>query len=199
MLTLIDRAASLHNGVFGRIEKGLSGWFPGLLARLIFASVLLAFFWKSAATKVGDGIFSPSDGAYAQIFPKTLEALEYDTAGFSFFYTLIVLLGTYAEFILPLLILVGLMTRLASLGMIGFIIVMSIVDVFGHGMDAKTVGSLFDRFQDGIIADQRLLWIFPLVYLVVKGAGLVSLDAAIGVFRGKNENPSLRNNESISG
>ncbi len=187
MIKVIDRLAGIHNAAFETLEKALSGWLPGLLARLVFSSVLLAFFWKSASTKVGDSIFQPADGAYAQIFPKTLEMLEYDTSGFSAFHTLVVLLGTYAEFILPLLILLGLMTRLASLGMIGFIVVMSIVDVFGHNLDAKSIGSLFDRFQDGIIFDQRLLWIFPLVYLVVKGAGLVSLDGAIGLMRGSEK------------
>lgn len=94
--------------------------------------------------------------------------------------TLIVLAGTYAEFILPALILIGLFTRLSSLAMIGFIVVMSIVDITGHGASAKTIGALFDRIQDGVIADQRLLWIFPLIYLIIKGAGAISVDGLLG-------------------
>ena len=61
--------------------------------------------------------------------------------------------GTYGEFILPLLIILGLATRLAVVGMIGFIIVMSIVDVTGHGV---SVGGLLDGNPGSIIPDQRL-------------------------------------------
>jgi putative oxidoreductase len=176
MLKLIDTVTGLHNSFFEKIEEAQENWFLGLSARLVFSSVLLLFFWQSAITKIGDDLFSPSVGAYAQILPKTLEAVEYDIEQISAFHSLIVILGTYAEFVLPALILVGLFTRLASIGMIAMIAVMSIVDIFGHEIDAKTIGSLFDRFQDGVIADQRLLWIFPLLYLVTKGAGMISAD-----------------------
>lgn len=179
---MISQIVKIHQSVFERIERSVEQWLPGLLARFAFGSVLLLFFWQSASTKLEGGLLSPSFGAYAQIFPKTMEALEYDADKVSAFHTLVVLLGTYAEFILPLLVLIGLFTRLASLGMIGFIAMMSIVDIFGHGLDEKSIGSLFDRFQDGIIADQRLLWIFPLVYLVVKGAGVVSVDGMLSKF-----------------
>lgn len=175
----ISILTSVHNSIFGAIERLLNGWALGLLARLVFSSVTLLFFWNSAKTKIGDGIFSPSTGAYAQIFPKKFEAAGYDESAMSSLDTLIVLMGTYAEFLLPLLILIGLFTRLSSAAMIGFIVVMSIVDITGHGADAKTIGMVFDRFQDGVILDQRLLWIFPLVYLIVKGAGAVSVDALV--------------------
>jgi putative oxidoreductase len=51
-----------------------------LLARLVFAAVLLLFFWRSAMTKLGGGLaglFQPSDGAYVQIFPRAMEAAGY--------------------------------------------------------------------------------------------------------------------------
>ena len=47
-------------------------------------------------------------------------------------------------------------------------------------MGAQTIGALFDRVQDGVIADQRLLWIFPLIYLIIKGAGAISVDGLLG-------------------
>ncbi len=175
-MPLVNKLISLHNTVFSNIERALNGWFMGLLARLVFSSVTLWFFWNSAKTKVGDSIFSPSTGAYAQIFPKRFEAVGYDADRLSILETLVVLAGAYAEFILPVLILIGLFTRLSALAMTGFIVVMSMVDINGHGLDAKTIGAMFDRLQDGVIADQRLLWLFPLVYLAVKGAGAVSLD-----------------------
>ena len=175
----MNTLTNLHNAIFNAIEKALDGWAPGLLARLVFSSVTLVFFWNSAITKIGSGLFSPSIGAYAQIFPKKFEAAGYDTSAMSTLDTLVVLAGTYAEFLLPLLILIGLFTRLSAAAMIGFITVMSFVDITGHNADAKTMGMVFDRFQDGVILDQRLLWIFPLVYLVIKGAGAVSADALL--------------------
>lgn len=97
--------------------------------------------------------------------------------------TSIVLAGTYAEFILPALIALGLFTRLASVGMIGFISMMSCVDISGHNADATTIGQMFDRLPYGIIMDQRLLWVFVLSILAIKGAGPLSLDRILKVFR----------------
>lgn len=180
MKSLINGLTRLHNGVFGFFERLLNGWFLGLLARVVFSSVTLLFFWNSAKTKLDGGPFSLSTGAYAQIFPKKFEAAGYDADAMSALDTLVVFAGTYAEFILPALILIGLFTRISAVGMIGFIAVMSIVDITGHGLDAKSIGAMFDRIQDGVVADQRLLWIFPLIYLAVKGAGAISLDAVFG-------------------
>ena len=179
MMTLVNGLTRLHNSIFGAIERLLNGWFLGLAARLVFSSVTMLFFWNSAKTKLGSNPLSPSTGAYAQIFPKKFEAAGYDTDAMASLDTLVVLAGTYAEFLLPAFILIGLFTRLSAIGMIGFITVMSLVDISGHGLDAKSIGAMFDRFQDAVIADQRLLWIFPLAYLAVKGAGAISVDGLL--------------------
>lgn len=179
---------SIHDQVFSMVERIAGDWFLGLSARLVFSSVLLVFFLNSAMTKLGSGFpgqFLPGANAYAQILPSIAEAATYDIEQIAFIpWGLIVFMGTYAEMILPCLILVGLFTRLASAAMIGFIAVMSFVDVQFHGLDAKSVGSLFDRMPDAIISDQRLMWVFPLIYLVVRGAGAVSLDAVLTRRRG---------------
>ncbi|MGC8203251.1 DoxX family protein [Aliiroseovarius sp. PTFE2010] len=150
----------------------------GTLARLVFAAVLLRYFWSSALTKL-DGPFSPSLGAYAQIFPQQMQAAAYDPSQFGAFQWLVGMAGTYAEFILPALIVVGLATRPAAAAMIGFIVVQSLTDIIGHGADAATIGALFDRNPDGLILDQRLLWGFLLVALVFTGAGPLSADRAL--------------------
>ncbi len=168
----------LHDRIFASISNALSPWFIPTAARFTFASVLLFFFWNSAKTKL-DGPFTLSLGSYAQIFPKKLEALGYDISQVSFLDTLIVYAGTYAEFILPTLIVIGLFTRLAAVGMIGFILVMTLVDITGHDLDAATIGAMFDRHAYGLVMDQRLLWIFVLLMLVVKGGGPLSLDRLI--------------------
>ena len=174
---------NLHNALFDWLDRQ-SGFILPTLARFVFAAVLLVYFWKSALTKVGSGIFgifSPSDGAYVQIFPRAMEAVSYDSSQLGFFYWLVALAGTWAEFILPALVVIGLFGRLASIGMIGFIVVMSATDIVGHGgTDAKTLGGWFDGMPDGIIMDQRLLWITVLIIIVVKGAGPISVDRLLG-------------------
>lgn len=159
-------------------------WVLSLSARLIFAATLAFYFWTSALTKLGDGLFGlfvPSVGAYAQIFPRAMEAIGYDTSQLSSWHTVVVLGGTWAEFILPALIILGLLTRLAALGMIGFIVVQSLTDILGHGAanDPRTLGAWFDRFPDSAILDQRAFWVFVLFVLVIKGAGPFSLDRAL--------------------
>ncbi|RYH11414.1 DoxX family protein [Tropicimonas sp. IMCC6043] len=183
---LFAGAISLHNAVFSQIDRALSAWAIPTLARFTFAAVLLFYFWASAATKVGDGIFgilSPSVGAYAQIFPQKAEAVLYDTSQFSLFEKLVILAGTWAEFLLPALIVLGLFTRLAALGMIGFVTVQSLTDIHGHNADAATIGAWFDRASDSLILDQRALWMFLLITLVLRGAGPLSLDRLLGIDR----------------
>jgi putative oxidoreductase len=179
-MALVRTLAALHGAVFGAIERALDGWFLGLAARLAFAAVLLLYYLNSFLTKVGGGIagfFRIQDGAYFQILPSVVESHGFDTAAVPFFpYGLIVFAGTYAELLLPILIVIGLFTRLAALGMIGFVIVQSWVDIAFHGVDEKTTGHLFDRFPDAAILDQRTLWVFLLAVLVVKGPGTISID-----------------------
>lgn len=173
---------SLYDAIFARIER-IGDWLLPLGARFVIGATLLVYYWHSGLTKIGDGVFglfSPSVGAYAQIFPRQLEAVGYDSAQLSVFHWLVVVGGTWAEFILPVMIVLGLGTRLASTGMIGFVALQSLTDVYGHGMtDTKTLGAWFDRFPDSIIMDQRLFWVFALSYLVIKGAGPVSLDSLL--------------------
>lgn len=172
---------SLHNAIFFQIEK-LAPFVLPHLARFVFAAVLLFYFWNSGMTKLGPGVFGFINldfGAYFQIVPKAVEAAGYDAANLPFVYKLIAVFGTWAEFILPLLIVLGLFTRLAALGMIGFTLVMSYVDITGHGVDAATIGAWFDTQSGSLIMDQRTLWVFLFSYLVFRGAGAISLDALL--------------------
>ena len=149
------------------------------LARFVFAAVLLMYFWNSGLTKLPDGIanlFSPSFNAFAQIFPKGAEAASYDVTQATAFQKLVILAGTWSEFVLPGLIVLGLFTRAAALGMIGFVTVQSLTDIFGHGGE---LGKWFDPTSDALILDQRAFWVFLLLYLVFKGGGPLALDRLI--------------------
>ncbi len=176
---------SIYDRVFTQVERLLGAWFLPTLARFSFAAVLLQYFWNSAKTKIGDGFLGflhPTDTAYIQIFPKAFEAAGYDSSTLSSFHWLVAVAGTCAEFILPLLILIGLLTRLAAIGMTGFIIVQSYVDLTGHGLSADDFGAWFDGASDSLVMDQRMLWISILAILIVKGAGPLSVDRVLKGF-----------------
>lgn len=166
-------------GLYNRLSASLTTAAPEVLplaARLVFAGVLCGYFWASAMTKLDPGFLNLSDGAFVQIFPRAMEAAGYDSSALGLWPRLVVLGGTIAEFLLPLLIVIGLFTRLAALGMIGFIIVQSATDIIGHGAGAETIGAWFDRAADSLILDQRGLWVFLLLVLVILGAGRLSAD-----------------------
>ena len=164
LLTLYDRGS---NALADQAH-----WLLPTAARLVFAAVLLSYFWTSAGTKL-EGLFTPSVGAYAQIFPRAFEAVGYDPAQLGLWHRLVVLAGAWAEYVLPLLIVLGLFTRLAALGMAGFVLVQSLTDIFGHGAGA---GAWFDTASDALILDQRAFWMLLFLVLIVKGAGPLSAD-----------------------
>ncbi|WP_294222950.1 DoxX family membrane protein [uncultured Shimia sp.] len=161
---------TLYQDLIDRLNR--LDWLVPTLARLTFLMVLFFYFWNSAMLKIDGSIFSPSAGAFGQIFPKAAEAVVWDVSQMTIFQRIVILAGTVAEFVLPILIILGLLTRLAALGMIGFVAVQTIVDVTGHGV---ALGSLFDSAQ--ALIDQRMMWAFLFVVLVFKGAGPLSLDA----------------------
>jgi len=176
---------SHYDAVALRLSR-ISPWLVPTLARIAFAGVLLFYFWNSALTKLGDGplgFLSPSDGAYIQIFPKAVEAVGYDTSQLSAFHYLVVLAGTVAELALPMMIVAGLFTRFAALGMIGFVIVQSLTDVYGHGVGGDDLGRWFDPASGALILDQRGLWMLMLAVLVAMGAGPLSLDRLLSRWR----------------
>ena len=172
---------NLYNKPLEALSAKLEPWFLPTLARFTFAAVLFMYFWTSATLKLGDGLFDLSFGAYGQIFPVAFEAAGYDPDNLSQLQHIIAYAGTYAEFALPVLLALGLFTRLAALGMIGFVFVQSYVDIYGHMADKTAIGTWFDRIADSQIMDQRLFWITILMLLFVKGAGPLSADKLIGL------------------
>jgi putative oxidoreductase len=167
-------------GLFNRIAATLNrqDWVVPTLARLVFAAVLARYFWASALTKLS-GPFTPTDGAFVQIYPRAMEAAGYDSSQLGAFAFLVVLAGAWAEFILPFLIVTGFATRAAALGMIGFTAIQSLTDIVGHMADTETIGLWFDTVPDALILDQRAFWMLIFVTLVIKGAGPVSIDRLI--------------------
>ncbi len=180
----MKKILSLYQHITLSIADTLSPWLLPHLARFCFAAALTGYYWVSAMTKFSDtplGFLQPTISGYYQILPTVVEAANSDISAINPVWTAIVLLGSWAEVILPALIILGLFTRGAALGMIGFIIVQSLTDIFGHGVDAATIGTWFDKNPDALILDQRLFWVTILLVLVVRGAGKLSLDHFFGL------------------
>ena len=164
---------TLHNSFFGRLPADA---IVPTLARAVFVAVLLVYYWNAAGLKFDGSIFTASAGAFGQIFPKAAEAALYDVSQLNLVQRVIIFAGTLAEYVLPALIALGLLTRLAALGAIGLILVQTLVDVTGHG---ATLGGFFDT-SIGLI-DERVMWVFLLLVLVLRGAGPLSLDRLLKI------------------
>ena len=127
----------------------LPDWFLLLVARLGIASV----FFLSGRTKV-DGILHITDSAYS------LFETEYKLPLLSPFVAAHA--ATYAEHFFPILLVLGLATRFAALGLLGMTLV---IEIFVYP-DAWST---------------HLSWAAILLLLIAKGGGAVSLDRLIGV------------------
>lgn len=126
------------------IERALPQWALSLIIRIGIASV----FFLSGRTKV-DGVLHITDGAYALFKTEyRVPLIKADVAAH---------LATYAEHLFPLLIVVGLATRLSALALLGMTIV---IEVFVYPLGWPT----------------HLLWAGLLLYLIRFGAGPLSLD-----------------------
>ncbi|MEO0767460.1 MAG: hypothetical protein AAFY75_15715, partial [Pseudomonadota bacterium] len=47
---------------------------------------------------------------------------------------------------------------------------------FGHNLAEADIGTWFDNLPTALIVDQRAFWVFLLLYLVMRGAGPLSVD-----------------------
>ncbi|QDC09052.1 DoxX family membrane protein [Oceanicola sp. D3] len=188
----MTRLLSLYDAAVLRLE-GAAPWLIPSLARLVFAGVLLVYYLNSGLSKFGEGVlglFRPDAGAYVTIFPKAMEAVSYDISQLGVFHWAVTLAGTWAEVLLPVAIVIGLFTRLASAAMIGFVLVQSVVDVHGHGVSGGDIGAWFDVSSDALLLDQRAFWIFALGVLVLRGAGPISVDRALTALRSPSAAPA---------
>lgn len=134
---LWDRAAAL-------LERAIPEWLIALLLRAGIAAV----FWQSGRTKV-EGWLSVTDNAIALFRDEyKLPLVPPEIAAYA---------GAYAEHLLPLLLVLGLGTRWAALGLLGMTAVIQIL-VYPDAWPT------------------HLSWAAPLLYLAARGGGTISLD-----------------------
>ena len=114
---------------------------------------LAAIFWLSGRTKV-DGLLTVNDTAYT-LFREDYKVplLPPEFAAH---------MATYAEHFFPVLLVIGLATRLSALGLLGMT---TVIQIFVYPDAWPT----------------HLTWAVPMLYLIGRGGGRVSADSIIGV------------------
>ncbi len=127
-----------------------------LVARIAIASV----FWRSAQTKISGWEFLGQKWQFFNLNSSTFSLFEYE-------YDLPLLppdiaayLGTFAEFFLPLAIILGLFTRLSALGLF---VMTATIQLLVYPDAWPT----------------HILWLVPLVVLLKYGAGTLSIDSML--------------------
>ena len=117
-----------------------------------------------------------------------MDAVGYDVDQLGVRHWAVLMTGMWAEVLLPLALVLGVVSRLAALGMIGFVAVQSATDIVGHGLRAENVGKWLDRVPDAVIADRRPLWTSVLLVVVFRGGAAVgrSGDCGVGATVGRN-------------
>jgi putative oxidoreductase len=139
----------MWNSMADRIEALVGHGFLAVAARLGIGAV----FFLSGRTKV-DGFLSVNDSAYTlfredykvPVLPPELAAH----------------MATYAEHLLPVLLVLGLATRLSALGLLGMT---AVIQIFVYPSAWPT----------------HLTWAVALLYLAGRGAGSLSMDRMFGL------------------
>lgn len=121
---------------------------------LLIRITLAGIFWRSGRTKVEEGSWlSISDTTY-YLFSEEYKAvpLPFDIAAF---------LATWAEHLFPLLLVIGFGTRLSALALLGMTLV---IQIFVYPEAWWTT---------------HALWASLAAILIVRGGGILSIDAAL--------------------
>ncbi|MEX2129934.1 MAG: DoxX family protein [Pseudohongiellaceae bacterium] len=145
----LSRVISSLNKLFGMIPRD----FSLLLARVAIATV----FWRSAQTKISGWEFLDQSWQFFNIGSGTVMLFQYEYNLPLLSPKLAAYLGTGAEFFLPILLLLGLGTRIAAFGLF---LVTCIIQ--------------FLVFPDAW--PTHILWFAILVYLMRSGGGRLGVD-----------------------
>ena len=138
-------------------------WLNGAITEgiaLLFTRVALAgIFWRSARTKVEDGSFlTIKDTTFYQFSDAPFNQVPLINGDLGAYVT------TYTEHLLPVLLLLGLATRLGALGVLGMTLVIQ----------------TFVFLEMAVWWQTHILWVAMALVLIVRGGGLFSLDRLVG-------------------
>lgn len=140
--------------LYDRTVTRVSARLPESLMLLFMRVVLAGVFWRSGQTKIAEGTwFTISDNAFA--------LFETEYSGVPLPSHLAAVMATVSEHLFPVLLVFGLLTRFAALALLGMTLV---IQIFVYP----------DAFWT-----EHSLWMAMQLALIVRGAGLFSLDALL--------------------
>ena len=147
--------------LYNRLTSVLSGPIVESIAQLATRVALAGIFWRSYKTKVVDGTLLEIDETQYFIFENEFAGLPIPT-------DLAVPMATYAEFLFPILLVLGLGTRFSALALMIMALVIQLfvfpdgAHFFGWAITVLALGG----------------------FLLSRGAGLFSLDALLARMTG---------------
>lgn len=139
---------------YDRVAQVLSGKTVESVALLATRVALAGIFWRSGRTKV-------VEGTWLDISDTTLFLFETEYAGVPWPADLAAMLATYAEHALPILLVLGLGSRFAALGLL---LMTLTIQIFVYPEAWWTV---------------HIVWVALAAVVISRGGGLFSIDAAI--------------------
>ncbi len=143
--------------LWNRLTGLLSGTVFESIAQLFTRIALAGIFWRSYKTKVVEDTWLQIDETQYFIFENEFSGLPIPT-------DIAVPMATYAEFLFPILLVLGLFTRFSALALMGMALVIQLfvfpdaAHFFGWAITVLALGG----------------------FLVSRGGGLFSLDALLG-------------------
>jgi putative oxidoreductase len=141
---------------YDRIIVTLSSPFAESLVLLFVRVTLAGIFWRSGRTKVADGsLLTISENTLYQFDDAPFNNVPLQSAEFAAHLTL------YAEHLFPVLLVIGLFTRVSALALIGMTLV---IQLFVFPEAWWSVHSL---------------WVAMALVLIVRGGGTLSLDTLL--------------------
>jgi putative oxidoreductase len=140
-------------GLWNRIAGVAEAWIGHNLIALSSRIAIAAIFLYSARTKV-DGLLTIKDSTF------TLFAEEYKVPLLP--PELAAHMATYAEHLFPILLVLGLLTRLSALSLLGMT---AVIQIFVYPDAWPT----------------HLTWAVPMLYLIGRGGGSLSVDRCLGI------------------
>jgi putative oxidoreductase len=141
---------------YDRIVTLLSGRAAESVALLFVRVALAAIFWFSGRTKVEEGsLLTVSENAIYQFSEEPFSNVPLLPSDFAAYLT------TYAEHFLPMLLILGLFTRLSALALLGMTLVIQIF-VFPEAF-----------------WQVHIIWVALTLVLITRGGGRFSLDALL--------------------
>ena len=136
---------------YDRLTTALSGRIPDSLALLVLRVALAGIFWRSGRSKV-------EPGSWFQISDSTHYLFQNDYAGVPLPPDLAAIAATAAEHVLPVLLVLGLATRLSALALLGMTMVIQLF-VFPEAWWSV-----------------HIVWVAMCLVILSRGSGMVAVD-----------------------